>query len=146
MIDFELRLAGKVFVAGCTFCPLSSTGACAAGVSREDIAILAADVGVLLLEGGRQGLLFYPIFSSPYRNIADNNFFGSTQVYFFRLRFPACIELLSALFDSLAFFLEMCVNLVVVALSDDFDHLYASNRTDCFMRSFMWFCLVYCFQ
>jgi hypothetical protein len=37
----------------------------AAGVSREDIAVLAAVIGVLLLDGERQGLIFYPIFSSP---------------------------------------------------------------------------------
>jgi hypothetical protein len=50
MIDFELDLAGNVLVAGCTFCPLSSAGVHAAGVSRKDIAILSIG-GVLLLYG-----------------------------------------------------------------------------------------------
>jgi hypothetical protein len=55
MIDFELDFAGKVFVAGCTFYPLSSAGTHAAGVSRENISVLATAVGVPLLDGGRQG-------------------------------------------------------------------------------------------
>jgi hypothetical protein len=51
MINFELDLVGNVLVAGCTLCPMSCTGVHAAGVSREDIAVLAAVSGVLLLYG-----------------------------------------------------------------------------------------------
>jgi hypothetical protein len=32
MIDFELDVAGKVLVVGCTFCPLSSAGVHDVGV------------------------------------------------------------------------------------------------------------------
>jgi hypothetical protein len=39
--------------------------ACMMLVSREDIDVLAAVGGVLLLYGGRQGLLLYLISSSP---------------------------------------------------------------------------------
>jgi hypothetical protein len=65
MIHFELDLAGKVFVAGCTFCPLSYAGTHAAGVYRENIAVLATVGGVPQVDGGRQGLLFYPFSRHP---------------------------------------------------------------------------------
>jgi hypothetical protein len=65
----------------------------AVGVSRDNIAVLATVGGVSAARRWTIRTSTLSRFLVTPKNIADNDFVVVTQVYLFRLRFPACIGL-----------------------------------------------------